>query len=307
MVRTHAIAIATASILAVGIRHAAAIDTCNTQSMVVFDTDPFDIIGFDFNIPPPTVLNYCACAALCQSTAACSLKSPTVPNNAVTIFISDPVNLRFSGSIQSLEEIPQHRKHRVLQPVAMSQLVVISSTPPPPAVNSRIGVRGVNPNPVTSTTTSVTTTTTETSTTETTTTTTDESISTTSTGPLIGSPGAIITSSALTSTSTSSRPLSTTTAAPESTVTNSGNGNGQAATDNKGLTIGLAVAGSFVGVLVIGAMVAYGIRMSARKKESASKAGVELFSPSVGSGNGPAAAAALGVGKDLDKVVPTPQ
>ncbi|KAJ3206286.1 hypothetical protein HDU67_008286 [Dinochytrium kinnereticum] len=133
-----------------------------------------------------------------------------------------------------------------------------------PAVrNRRFGVKQSNSSPVVTSSTSTTSSATSTATTSSTTSARDDTTTTSSSATIrTGTQGTAITTGTTTSitTTTTSSALST---GPPATTEPAPKDNG--AGDSKPLVVGLAVTGSIVGALLIGAIVTYSMRMSRKK------------------------------------------
>ncbi|KAJ3206282.1 hypothetical protein HDU67_008282 [Dinochytrium kinnereticum] len=312
--RTHAVAAAFIVVVAALSLMASAqrLDTCGTDSMAVISDLSFDIIGFDFDGVAPVVEDYCECAELCETNTACRLlsfdtvsrmfylqslsspdantKSPGPPASSITIFSADPLNLRFNGAVggavisaatAASEDICINRcigtilcRYVVYSEARRCQLFSGDLS-----LRSRIGVKAANSivtSTSTTTTRTTTTTTTTTTRTTTTTTTTTTSLSTFLTGSSIAEGSTTATSQRSSTTGLLGGGVET--AGPTSSP------GGNQGTNNQGLVIGLAVSGSVVGVLIVGAGIAYWARMAARKKGGLPRNDTSLFDSSVGVG-----------------------
>ncbi|KAJ3103989.1 hypothetical protein HDU97_009644 [Phlyctochytrium planicorne] len=255
-------------------------------SITLLDT-PFDIPNFDVRIGSTigveNVTSSCECAALCDKESRCDLYSysteqkkcfPKGDNsaNAVTIFFTADAALRVEGSFASnqISRVSGVTEDDCILGCLDSQrcryLVfetrggICSLQQGTNNLGVGIGIKGGQlrrlPVKTTSTTTTTVTTTTAVTTASTT-------VATTTTAEKTGTQGTIVSQTSTTATtksSTSSKPSSSNDIpAPDSQQ------------DNKGLIIGLAVAGSVVGIMALGALGFFFFRMAQRKQDTLSR------------------------------------
>ncbi|KAJ3107601.1 hypothetical protein HDU97_003595 [Phlyctochytrium planicorne] len=245
-----------------------------------FDVVGNDIIGITNPLPAASA---CECAAKCQTTARCSffafgqnqcwLKTTDVSTTkGYTLFLSGGAKYRLDGPISYAgapvvttvaDEIACVAtcvgtcRAVMITPQATSTNVACIKIDIPLSLNRQIGIiqGGTVPTSVTSTTS--TTTTSSTTASPTTTEVPTSSILTTE-PPKTGTQGTVVST---TTTTTTSAPATTTTTPSQ----NSGSGDGSGGSDSKGLMIGLAVAGSIAGVLILAAIAMYAYRMTRTK------------------------------------------
>ncbi|KAI8833565.1 hypothetical protein BC829DRAFT_407834 [Chytridium lagenaria] len=189
--------VATAAVLFVAIAGSVdAQDTCNTQFMTVFDSDPFDIMGFDIELPPPRAPGgFCDCARQCESNNLCNV--PTLPVYGFTGAIGTALNGLLSQSVLSetvcIRQCQADSACRYVIYSAVGGVCSLYSGSANP--DRRVGIRGRNPNVVTSTETSSTSTSTSATTLPPTTTVSATSITTTtstSTTSSLSTPSALL-------------------------------------------------------------------------------------------------------------------
>ncbi|KAJ3103992.1 hypothetical protein HDU97_009647 [Phlyctochytrium planicorne] len=290
--------------------------TCD-GSVTLLDA-AFDVYGFDLAPnDPPIVADPCQCAARCIENPRCQLKEANSMNpvepKAVTIFVTNTFTIRISGSLDAEMSRPIGGVRRELteqlcvsqcqnEKTAKCQFVVFDNSARrsicrlfagTEGSTSRIGVKGRGipiaggPDPTSSI--QVTSLTSVSPASSTSSTFSDAAITSDGSIPT-GTQGSVVTLIAGTGTTTVAPTSSSTSDATGNNSNASVDSSSSSSSTNPGLIIGLAVAGSIVGVMILGVLGVYAYRLS-RRKQGNNHDG-DLFSASSGVGAASTSAAA---------------